>query len=204
MIKLNQAIIVEGKYDKIKLESLLDALIIDVNGFHIFKDKEKCELIKEIAKKTGIIIFTDSDNAGALIRNHINNIVKDGKVFNAYIPEILGKEKRKAKSSSQGFLGVEGVEKEIILNALKKIGVLSQINDTVIKKEITSLDLYNLGLSGKENSKVIKEKLLKRLQLPTNLSKNNMLKILSIYSNLNEITKFVEEIKEEIENGRQS
>ncbi len=200
LLKIKQAIIVEGKYDKIKLSSIVDALIIDVDGFHIFKDKKKCELIKNLAKSCGIIILTDSDHAGNLIRNHINNFVKNGKIYNAYIPEILGKEKRKDKPSSQGLLGVEGVEKDVILSALNKLR-FDDFSDSSSEDLITTMDLYRLGISGGENSSLIRAKLLKFLDLPTNLSKNNMIKILSKYTSLEQLTELVAQIKEEIKNG---
>ncbi len=123
MIRISQAILVEGRYDKIKLSSIFDALIIELNGFGIFKDKEKARLICSLAETRGIIIFTDSDKAGMLIRNHIRSIVKNGKVYNAYIPPIAGKEKRKQHVSAEGLLGVEGIKPEIIINAVKNSGI---------------------------------------------------------------------------------
>jgi len=197
MIKVGPAIIVEGKYDKIKLSSIFDALIIEVNGFHIFKDKEKIELIKALAKTQGILILTDSDNAGKMIRNHINNIVKEGKIYQVFMPEIYGKEKRKEKASAEGLLGVEGIDKSIIIEAFKRSGaLLENVNDENVYK-ITNLDLYNLGLSGGENSAFLRGELLRKLSLPTNLSKNNMLKILSQYTTLEDLKSIITEIKEE-------
>lgn len=201
LLKIKQALIVEGKYDKIKLSSIVDALIIDVDGFHIFKDKKKCELIKKLAESCGIIILTDSDNAGNMIRNHINNFVKTGKVYNAYVPEITGKERRKDKPSSQGLLGVEGIEKDVIISALRKIG-LDDTFEKATENPISTSDLYQLGVSGGENSAFIRAKLLKALDLPTNLSKNNLIKILPQYISLEKLTELVAQIKEEIINGR--
>lgn len=176
MLKLNQAVIVEGRYDKNKLSSIIDALIIEVNGFQIFKDKEKAQLIKILAKTCGIIIMTDSDNAGMMIRNKISQISTDGNIYHAYIPQILGKERRKTKPSAEGYLGVEGIDKQIIVDALLKCGIFAD-NTTERSPKITNYDLYSLGLSGGENSAILRQKVLKTLNLPDNISKNNMLKI---------------------------
>ncbi|MBQ4164893.1 MAG: toprim domain-containing protein, partial [Oscillospiraceae bacterium] len=115
MIKIKQAIIVEGKYDKITLSSLVDAVIIPTNGFSIYKDEEKKALIQALAEKTGIVILTDSDSAGFQIRSHLRNIVKKGEIINVYIPDIFGKERRKSQPSKQGTLGVEGMSKAVLL-----------------------------------------------------------------------------------------
>lgn len=189
MIKIKEAIIVEGKYDKIKLSSIIDAPIIETNGFRIFKDREKCALIRTLAKKRGIIILTDSDSAGFVIRNHIKGIIKGGKVINAYIPEIIGKEKRKSEKSKEGLLGVEGVQDEFILNALKKCGATlinegSQPNE---EKIITKIDLYNLGLTGKIDSAQLRQNLLAKLDLPRYITTNSLLEILNCLMDLSEL-----------------
>lgn len=190
MIKIEQAIIVEGKYDKIKLSSFVDALIITVNGFSIFKDKEKAEFIKSLAKTRGIIILTDSDNAGKMIRKKINSLILEGNVFNAYVPEFFGKEKRKATPSKQGLLGVEGVKKECIIKALNDCGI--KFYDKCDKEnQITNYDLYRLGIAGKSNSSEFRKKLLKTLGLPTNLSKNDFLEIVRRRFSISEFEKFV-------------
>ena len=152
MIHVAQAIIVEGKYDKIKLSSLLDAVILTTNGFHIFHDADKMALIRYYAKTTGIIILTDSDTAGFRIRNYLKGAVHDGKLFHVYIPDIYGKERRKLKPSAEGKLGVEGIDKNALLAALEKAGVLT---DEIPEKTdpITRYDLYELGLSGGADSK---------------------------------------------------
>ena len=124
MISIKEAIIVEGKYDKMRLKSAVDATIIETNGFRIFKDKEKVNLIKQLAQKQGIIILTDSDSAGFLIRNHLRGIVPQEQIKNAYIPQIKGKEKRKDHPSKEGTLGVEGVDEDIILKALQNAGAV--------------------------------------------------------------------------------
>ena len=177
MIKINEAIIVEGKYDKIKLSSFIDGLIITTDGFSIFKDKEKRELIKNLAQKRGILILTDSDGAGFVIRNHIKGFVPSDKIKNAYIPEILGKEKRKAKPSKEGTLGVEGVPKEELIKALTKCGVLGEEKEK--REEITKLDLYEAGLYGRDDSAQKRDELKKKLDLPGKLSANAFLDVLN-------------------------
>jgi len=179
MIKLKQAIIVEGKYDKIRLSNLVDALIIPTNGFAIYKDKETAELIRTLAKKTGIIILTDSDSAGLQIRNALRNIVREGEIINVYIPDIPGKERRKRVPSKQGLLGVEGIDDEILLNAFEKAGVFAE-KSAVPKEPITKADLVELGLSGGENSAAARAALQKRLGLPERLSANLLLEILNV------------------------
>ena len=178
MIKLKQAVIVEGKYDKIKLASIIDAIIIQTDGFSIYKDKEKLDLIRTLAEKTGILILTDSDCAGFQIRSYLKGAVPNGTIFNAYIPDIFGKEKRKTAPSKEGKLGVEGVPKEVILAALQKAGITAELQDT--KREvITKLDFYNDGLTGGENSSTLRRKLLQMLKLPERLTANSLIDVLN-------------------------
>ena len=161
MIKIDEAIIVEGKYDKIKLSSIVDAVIIITNGFGIFKDTEKLELIRYYARKTGIIILTDSDAAGRKIRGYIKGAVGDGKITNVYIPDVFGKEKRKVKPSAEGKLGVEGMDPKVLLEAFGKSGITASEGGK--RSDITKLTLYELGLSGGENSRELREKMLKQM-----------------------------------------
>lgn len=178
MIKLDMPVIVEGKYDKITLENVVDTLIITTNGFSVFKDKQKCELIRAFAKSSGIIVLTDSDSAGNMIRNHIKNIAQDGKVINVYIPQLKGKEKRKATPSKEGFLGVEGLAKSCLLEAFEKGGVTA--SEVPQKREkITKTDLFINGLSGTENAAENRKTLLEFLNLPNNLSANAMLDVIN-------------------------
>ncbi len=191
MIKLTQPIIVEGKYDKITLENVVDTLIITSNGFSIFRDKEKCELIKTLAHKDGVIVLTDSDSAGNLIRNHIKNIVNGGKIINVYIPQLKGKEKRKSTHSKEGFLGVEGMDKAVIESALENSGVFGK--EISKGKKITKTDLYFSELSGTDNSHQNRITLLKFLNLPQNLSPNAMLDVLNTLLTFEEFEKAVKE-----------
>lgn len=172
-IKLSQAVIVEGKYDKIKLSGFLDAFIIETNGFAIFKDKQKLSFVKRIANERGIIILTDSDHAGFMIRNYISSGVPKDKIINVYIPDIYGKEKRKTQASKEGKLGVEGMTKEVILKALEN----AKVNSTAVvnNNPVMNYDLFELGLSGTPNAKQNKKKLLAKLDLPEFLSTNSLL-----------------------------
>lgn len=192
LIKLGMPIIVEGKYDKITLENVVDTLIITTNGFGIFKDTQKCEMIRMFARSTGVIVLTDSDSAGNMIRNHIKSIASDGKVINVYVPQLKGKEKRKATSSKEGFLGVEGLSPEVLTSALEKSGVTAF--ETKEKREkITKTDMFINGLSGMENATQNRKTLLKFLNLPDNLSANATLDVLNTILTKEEFEKAVEE-----------
>lgn len=191
MIKLEQPVIVEGKYDKITLENLIDALIIPTDGFGIFKNKEKCQMIRALAQKNGVIILTDSDSAGNMIRAYIKKIVGESNIINVYVPCLKGKEKRKTAYSKEGYLGVEGMSPRIILEALERSGVTGR---EIAEKQraITKTDMFEAGLSGRENSAEARRSILKSLSLPENLSPNAMLDILNTlftYEEFLEVTK---------------
>jgi ribonuclease M5 len=176
-IKISQAVIVEGRYDKLKLSNIIDAFIIETNGFSIFKDKKKLAFIKRLAIERGIVVFTDSDHAGFMIRNYISLGIPKDRIKHAYIPDIYGKEKRKSAPSKEGKLGVEGMTKDVILSALEKAGVTC---DTIENTNpITSYDLYEAGISGVANAKENKKKLLDKLNLPEFLSTNSLLSCLN-------------------------
>ena len=178
-LKIKEAIVVEGKYDLIKISRLFDTLIIPTNGFDIYKNKSKLNMLKTVAQKSGIIILTDSDSAGFRIRNHIRNCLGDVVVKNAYIPEIEGKEKRKDAPSKEGFLGVEGISDEIIVNA-----VMSQTQQVEQSGEkITKTDFFELGLTGGAESGQKRAKLCKKVGLPVKISANQLISALNnIYS----------------------
>ena len=175
MIKIKQAIIVEGKYDKITLENIVDATIIATNGFNIFKNRDKRDLIRILAQKNGIIVMTDSDSAGALIRSHIKQICPQGSITNVYVPQLFGKEKRKNKSSKEGILGVEGLDKQTLIDALSRCGIIGEQTVKKCDKKITKQDFFALGLSGKENSSFLRNSLAKHLHIPTGMSCNAFL-----------------------------
>lgn len=181
MIHLNEALIVEGKYDKIKLSSLTDALIITTDGFGVFKNKEKTALIKNLAESRGVIILTDSDRAGFKIRGYIKSCTQKGKIFNIYIPEIFGKEKRKSAPSKEGKLGVEGIPADVLRNALIKAGVVvGEGMDNIPKTSwADKIRLFDDGLVGKENSEEKRRRLLKELELPSLLSANALIEVLN-------------------------
>lgn len=195
MIKLNEAVIVEGRYDKILLRGFIDAPIIETGGFRVFKDKEKQKLIRKLSETRGIIIMTDSDSAGFVIRNFLRGIVPAGKIKHCYIPQIRGKEKRKAEVSKEGYLGVEGLDEKTIIEALERSGVniCSKSAETEFE-EITKADFYELGLSGKENSAKLREKLLKKLGMPTYLSANAFLAVLNCFYSKKDLLDILKEI----------
>lgn len=172
-IKLSQAVIVEGKYDKIKLSNILDAFIIETNGFGIFKDKEKLSFIKRLARERGIIILTDSDHAGFMIRNYISSGVPKEQIINVYIPDIFGKEKRKNEPSKEGKLGVEGMSSQVILRALDRAGVTSA--KSLCENPVTTVDFYDLGLTGGVGSKAKRKALCSALDLPEFLSVGSLI-----------------------------
>lgn len=192
MIRLSQAVIVEGKYDKITLENIIDATIIATNGFGIFKDTEKRELIRLLAQKRGIIVITDSDSAGALIRSHLKQICPEGTITNVYVPQLVGKEKRKDKRSKEGYLGVEGLDKQTLIDALARSGITGEICQQKNDRKITKTDMYDFGLSGGENSSYLRNSLAEYLKLPKGMSSNAFLDCLNAIYNYDEFIKAVE------------
>ena len=195
MIKIVPAIIVEGKYDKNKLSQIFDTVIIEVGGFGLFKDKEKTELLRRIAETRGIVVLTDSDGAGLVIRNRIKNCITNGKVYHAYIPDVYGKEKRKTQPSKEGKLGVEGMSDEIIIEAVKNSGAME--NTDSVEPLLTKNDMYELGLSGRADSKVKRTALMKKLNLPENLSTNALLDAINALSRDGEVKNYIESLGED-------
>lgn len=189
MLKIKEAVIVEGKYDKIKLSSVVDTVIITTEGFRIFKNPEKLSLIRYYAEKTGIIILTDSDSAGFKIRGFLKGAVNKGRIINIYIPDIFGKEKRKEKASAEGKLGVEGIPVKIISDAFRKAGISS--SDEPPKNDITSVTFFELGLSGKPESKSKRIKLQKYLGLPELMSASSLMEILNTMYTANELKEII-------------
>lgn len=195
MIKVKQAVIVEGKYDKIKLSSIIDGLIITTEGFNLFKNKEKLALIRKLSQKQGVIILTDSDSAGFKIRSYIKGCTKSGKITNIYIPDIFGKEKRKNAPSKEGKLGVEGIPSKILIEAFEKAGVTVSEEETPAEKreEITRIMLYDDGFIGRDGSEEKRKKLLKKLSLPEMLSTGALLEVLNSMYSAEEYRKAAEE-----------
>lgn len=178
-IKLSQTVIVEGKYDKIRLSNIIDANIIELGGFRIFKNHERLEFIRKLADRTGIIIMTDSDVAGFKLRHYLTSAIDNSKIVNVFIPEIHGKEKRKAKPGKEFLIGVEGMNSDIISKALKNAG----IDDNGTSEEhlpITKAELYEMGLTGKNDSAIKRQNLCKKLNLPFKISANTLCEILPL------------------------
>lgn len=194
MLKIKEAVIVEGRYDKIKLSSIVDAPIIETNGFRVFSDKEKQNLIRQIANTRGILVLTDSDGAGFVIRNFLRGAVDKSKIKHCYIPQIDGKEKRKPKRSKEGFLGVEGVSDEVIINAIRQSGATIVGEENVEHNEIRKSDLLMLGLTGTENAAINRKKLLKYLNLPDYMSTNAMLTALNCLYSIEELKSILEKL----------
>ena len=195
MIKISEAIIVEGKYDKIKLSSVVDAVIIVTNGFRIFKDPEKLELIRYYAEKTGIVILTDSDSAGRKIRGYIRGAVSGGRVVNVYIPDVFGKEKRKAKPSAEGKLGVEGIDVQTLLSAFEKAGITA--GERTHEPDITKVTLFELGLSGGPDSSEKRKRLQKSLGLPSLMSASALVEVLNTMMDAKELAERASALSEE-------
>ena len=163
MIKIKEAIVVEGRYDKNTLSQIVDAPILETSGFGIFKDKKQMELLRKVAKTRGLVVFTDADGAGFVIRNHIKSAIPGQYLKHAYTPDIMGKERRKAAPGKEGKLGVEGMRPEIILDALRKAGATIEGEQADAAPQITKQDLMELGLSGGANASDLRLALLKKL-----------------------------------------
>ena len=193
MIKVNEVIIVEGRYDKNTLSQIIDGTIIETEGFGIFSDKQKLSLFRRLAETKGLVVLTDSDGAGFVIRNYLKGAIDPKYVKHAYIPDVLGKEKRKSSPSKEGKLGVEGMSREVIVEALTRAGV--SIGDSVNESKaelITKTDLFELGLSGGKGSGEKRQVLLKKLLLPSKLSPNAMLDVLNALMTRDEFIKLLE------------
>ena len=194
MIHMNEALIVEGRYDKSKLSALTDAIIVTTNGFGIYKDAEKRDFIRKLAKERGIVILTDSDNAGRQIRAYITSFVPSNQIRHAYIPDIYGKEKRKAAPSKEGKLGVEGMRPEILLQALRNAGAdFEDAQAAPAREPVTKQDFFTLGLSGRPDSAAKRAALLQALSLPAHMSANALLQAVNVLFSREEfLARFVE------------
>lgn len=192
MIHLRQAVVVEGKYDKIRLSALVDGPILVTNGFRIFKNREQMALLRRLARQDGILILTDSDAAGFKIRNYIKSAVPDGKIYHAYIPEILGKEARKDRPSKEGTLGVEGMQLQVLAAALQKSGVL--FDEGPKKDPVTRMDFYEKGLSGGPDSSQKRLAVLQKLGLPRYLSAAALLEAVNALMNREEFLRLLDEL----------
>ncbi len=176
MISIKEAVIVEGKFDKARVAEVVDALIITTDGFTIFKDKQKKEFLKALAERQGLLVLTDSDRAGFLIRSHLKSFIPNDHIKHAYIPAIEGKERRKRMPSKEGILGVEGMDAEVLEGILKEAAT---VRENTSGERITKSDLYEVGLSGKEQSANLRRAFARELHLPPRLSANALLEILN-------------------------
>ncbi len=181
MVRIEEVIIVEGKYDKNTLRQVVDAVVLETSGFGIFHDKEKRRLFQKLAEQRGLVLLTDSDGAGFVIRNYLKGFLPPDKLKQAYIPDLYGKEKRKASPSKEGKLGVEGMRPEVLLEALRRAGAhfIGEEEGRIASERITKADLYRLGLSGVEGSRQKRLAILNRLELPEHLSSDAMLDVLN-------------------------
>ena len=193
MVKIKEAIVVEGRYDKNTLSQIVDAPILQTNGFGIMKDKQQLELLRCVAKKRGLIIFTDSDGAGFVIRNYLKGAIPNEYLKHAYIPDIAGKERRKAAPGKEGKLGVEGMTPQVILDCLRRAGATIEgehTPDTV--KGITKVDMVFMGLSGGPDSKMKRLAIMKMLGLPEHMSSNALLQALNLLYTKEEIIRIID------------
>ena len=180
MMRIREAIVVEGKYDSIKLQAVVDTLIVETNGFGIFKDNERLAFLRRLATERGLIILTDSDSAGMIIRNYLGGAVPPDCVKQAYIPPVMGKERRKATPSKEGLLGVEGIDGAVIQQALRQAGATILDEQTRVPQlTLTTADLFELGFCGQPHSATLRQALLKELALPAYLSTSRLLQYIN-------------------------
>lgn len=180
MHKISEVIVVEGRYDKNALSQVVDAVIIETSGFGVFNNKEKQQLLRTLAEKRGMIVFTDSDGAGFVIRNFIKGCVDPKYLKHAYIPDIYGKERRKVKVSKEGKLGVEGMKPEVLLEALIAAGATVDGVSEGKKATITKADMFSMGYTGKPDSSKRRAELLKSLGLPEKMTGSALLDVLNV------------------------
>lgn len=196
MLKIREAIVVEGRYDKNTLAQIVDAPILETNGFGLFKDSKQLALLRRVAQKRGLIVLTDSDGAGFVIRNHIKSAIPAQYLKHAYVPDVQGKEKRKAAPGKEGKLGVEGMPPEVLIQALKQAGAAIE-GETVIRNsgQITKQDFVQWGLSGGANAGQRRQRLLQRLNLPEHMSANAMLQAVNLLLTREELAQMIQELE---------
>ena len=191
MVKIKEAILVEGRYDKNTLSQIVDAPILETSGFGIFKDKKQMALLRKVAQTRGLIVFTDSDGAGFVIRNHVKSAIPGKYLKHAYIPDIPGKEKRKSAPGKEGKLGVEGMPKALLLDALRRSGATIEGEDAPQSRQITKQDMMALGLSGSPDAAEKRLLLQKKLNLPEHMSANALLQALNLLLSLEELEQLI-------------
>ena len=197
MVKIKEAILVEGRYDANTLHQVVDATIFETAGFGIFKDRQKMDMLRRVAEKRGLIVLTDSDGAGFVIRNHVKSAIPGKYLKHAYIPDVPGKEKRKAAPGKEGKLGVEGMTPEVILSALKAAGATMEGGSPAAgpREPITKQDFFEWGLSGGPDSAEKRKKLLKRLDLPERMTANALLQAVNLFCIREELEDILRELK---------
>ena len=196
MVRIQEAIVVEGRYDKNTLSQIVDAPIFETAGFGIFNNKEQMALLRRVAQNRGLIVFTDSDGAGFVIRNRIKSAIDPEFLKHAYIPDIPGKERRKSAPGKEGKLGVEGMTPEIILESLRRAGATFEENPDRMTGGITKQDMAALGLSGGANSSALRAQLIKKLDFPAHMSANALLQALNLLYTLEELTEMVKSLEQ--------
>ena len=194
MVKILQAIVVEGRYDKNTLSQIVDAPILETSGFSIMHDKENLALLRRVAEKRGLIVFTDSDGAGFVIRNYLKSAIDPRYLLHAYIPDVYGKEKRKSAPGKEGKLGVEGMPPDVILDCLRRAGATFDGEALTSSCQITKQDLMELGLSGGRNSSIMRKKLLNKLNFPEHMSSNAMLQALNLLYDLSQLRELMKDL----------
>lgn len=195
MVRIREAILVEGRYDKNTLSQIVDAPIFESSGFGIFKNQEQMALLRRVAESRGLIVFTDSDGAGFVIRNHIKSAIPSQFLKHAYIPDIRGKERRKAAPGKEGKLGVEGMTPDVILEALRRSGATFDDEVQTGKGGITKQDMMALGLSGGADSSALRLRLIKKLEFPEHMSANALLQALNLLYTLEELMEIVKSLE---------
>lgn len=190
--RVREVIVVEGRYDKNTLAQVVDGLVLTTDGFGIFKDKERSALLRRLAGERGVVVLTDPDGGGLVIRNHLKGILPPDRVKMAYVPDIPGKERRKRAPGKEGKLGVEGMPPEVLVQALTNAGVTWEDEGVGVKeKPFTKSDLFSLGLTGVSEAKSRRKRLQKSLNLPENLSTNALLDVLNLISTPEEVARLL-------------
>ena len=191
MVEISEIIVVEGKYDKIRLSGFLRASILETSGFGIYNDPAMRELLLSAAEKRGLIVLTDSDSAGFQIRRYLRSFIPDKYIKDVYVPALKGKEKRKAHPSRENILGVEGLSEEILMEVFRRYGIETSGEKMKSREEIRTIDLYRLGLSGRENSRKKMVRLLQYMSLPERLSTKEACEVLNIITTKAELQDIV-------------
>lgn len=196
MIRIKEVIVVEGRYDKNTLSQVVDTLIVETSGFGVFKDKEKLALLRRLAEKRGLIILTDPDGAGFVIRNYLKGSIPPDRVKHAYIPDLYGKERRKRAPGKEGKLGVEGMRRSVLEAALRRAGatILDAGAPESGAKPLTKADLFALGLSGGPDSAARRAALCRKLDLPERLSANALMEVLGALYTMEELSHIIESL----------